>query len=306
MTLPRRLIPHALIAAIGTLLLAGCLILPGKFDSTLDLRTDGTFRFHYAGEIVFLPLTDAMMAQARQKTAGAAPSATPDQTEVFSEKTCTKPETGEMRPCSADEIAAQRREFEARKRSGKVPGNALDGDRAEAMMTMMGGMMSGGASAAPPDGETIAAMMRHQQGWSKVQYRGNGVFEVVFDAAGPLTHDFIFPTIEKLPLMVPLLTVTRHADGSVRATASGFTGGISGLGPLLGAGKAATTSGAKPFPMADGTFTLTTNGTILANNTEDGPASAAGGQKLEWKVNAARKEAPTALIGMGNTASQGK
>lgn len=296
MTLPRRLIPHALVAAIGALLLAGCLIVPGKFDSALDVRSDGSFRFHYAGEIVFLPLTDAMKAQTRQKPAAGDASSAPDQTEVFSEKTCTVPESGEMRPCSADEIAAQRREFEARKRGGKVPGNAPDPESAMAMMTMMGGAMGGGNAATPPDGETIAAMLRHQQGWSKAQYRGNGVFDVVFDAAGPLTHDFIFPTIEKVPLMVPLLTVTRHTDGSVRVTASGFTGGLSALGQLGGTDKGAANP-AKGLPAANGTFTLTTNGTILANNTEEGPAAVTGGQQLVWKVTPARKDAPTALIG---------
>ena len=295
MTLPRRLIPHVMIATIGALRLAGCLIVPGKFDSALDLRTDGTFRFHYAGEIVFLPLTDMMKAKTLQKAAVATPSTAPDQTEVFSEKTCTKPETGEMRPCSADEIAAQRREYEARKRSGKVPGNAPDGDRAEAMMAVMGGVMSGGSGPVQLDGESIATMLRRQQGWSKADYRGNGVFDVVFDAAGPLTHDFVFPTIEKVPLMVPLLTVTRHADGSVRVTGSGLAGGLSALGQLPGFDKNANAT--KGFPAADGTFALTTNGTILANNTEEGPAAVSGGQKLVWKVSTTHKEAPTALIG---------
>lgn len=293
MTVSRRLLPPVLLAALGALLLAGCLIVPGRFDSALDLRNDGTFRFHYAGEIVFLPLTDAMKSQSGAKSARAETSA-PDQTEVFSEQTCTRPDTGEARACTPDDIAAQRRAFEARKTSGKVPGNTPDAEGALAMMAAMGG----GNAGTPPDGEALAAALRRQRGWSKVTYRGNGVFDVVFDAAGPLTHDFIFPTIEKVPLMVPLLSVNRHTDGSVRVIASGFTGGLSGLGAIANAGKDGNNP-LKGLPPVNGTFTLTTNGTILANNTEDGPVSLPDGQKLTWSVNATRKDAPTALIGVG-------
>lgn len=294
MTLPsRRVMAATILGALAALMLAGCLILPGRFDSALDVRSDGTFRFHYAGEIVFLPLTDAMKSQTGAKSARADPTP-PDQTEVFSEQTCTRPDTGEVRACTPDDIAAQRRAFEARKKSGKTPGNAPDADGALAMMAAMGG----GNAGAPPDGETIATALRRQNGWSKVIYRGNGVFDVVFDAAGPLTHDFIFPTIEKVPLMVPLLSVHRHSDGAVRVIASGFTGGLSGLGALANAGKDGNNP-LKGLPPVNGTFTLTTNGTILANNTEEGPAAIPGGQKLVWSVTSARKDAPTALIGAG-------
>src|SRR6478672_9894208 len=35
------------------LLLAGCFLTPGAFDSSLDLRRNGDFTFTYKGEIVF-------------------------------------------------------------------------------------------------------------------------------------------------------------------------------------------------------------------------------------------------------------
>ena len=46
----------ALSAAALLLLLAGCMVLPGRFASDLSLRRDGTFTFHYKGEIVLAAL----------------------------------------------------------------------------------------------------------------------------------------------------------------------------------------------------------------------------------------------------------
>lgn len=40
----------ALGAAAMLLVLAGCMVMPGKFTSDLALRRDGTFTFHYKGE----------------------------------------------------------------------------------------------------------------------------------------------------------------------------------------------------------------------------------------------------------------
>ena len=60
-------------------MLSACLLMPGKFDSALDVKRDGTFHFHDAGELVFLPLTDAartQMAKGMQKMQGKQAGAT--------------------------------------------------------------------------------------------------------------------------------------------------------------------------------------------------------------------------------------
>jgi hypothetical protein len=59
--------------------------------------------------------------------------------------------------------------------------------------------------------------------------------------------------------------------------------------------------GAKPAtdgpPIAEGTFTLRTDGQILANNTDEGPqAEGTGLSRLDWKVDARTAAPPTALI----------
>ena len=51
--------------------------------------------------------------------------------------------------------------------------------------------------------------------------------------------------------------------------------------------------------MADGTFTMVTDGEILANYTDEGPRAAPGGRALSWKVNPRTASAPTALVNLG-------
>jgi hypothetical protein len=55
-------------------------------------------------------------------------------------------------------------------------------------------------------------------------------------------------------------------------------------------------AGGGGMPVLDGVLTLTTDGEILANNTDEGPAASASGKLLQWKVNDRTKEAPTALV----------
>eukprot|EP01037_Dinobryon_pediforme_P012113 gene12113-12198_t len=275
--------------------LAGCLLMPGRFDSALDLRRDGTFHFHYAGELVFLPLTDAARSQMTKGAVNkpAEPDGGPaaEQAEVFAEETCTRPDTGEARPCTADDIAAQRRAYEARKHAQAVSPQA-----AGPMLSMLGGMNASD----PRAPALLAEALRRQAGWRKVEYRGNGVFMVEYDAAGRLDHDFTFPTIEHMPMIMPLVTVMRHADGAVRIDAPGFAPGLANLGALgamiPGQKGGADVGAMKGMPPMDGTLAVTTDGTILANNTEDGPSGAGPAHTLTWHVSTGHAVAPTALI----------
>ena len=50
------------------------------------------------------------------------------------------------------------------------------------------------------------------------------------------------------------------------------------------------------LPEMDGTFVMTTDAEVLANNTDLGPQPFTTGQRLEWKVNSRSQAAPTALI----------
>ena len=43
---------YRLVATILPLLLTGCLLTPGKFQSTLSINADRTFAFAYKGEVI--------------------------------------------------------------------------------------------------------------------------------------------------------------------------------------------------------------------------------------------------------------
>lgn len=61
------------IAAVvaGLLLLAGCMVLPGRFASDLALRKDGTFDFSYKGEIYLLALSKMAAEERNRKSSDA-------------------------------------------------------------------------------------------------------------------------------------------------------------------------------------------------------------------------------------------
>jgi hypothetical protein len=51
-----------------------------------------------------------------------------------------------------------------------------------------------------------------------------------------------------------------------------------------------------PVSRAEGRFTIITDGEILTNNSEDGPAPDAAGRQLHWDVSAASNKIPEALV----------
>ena len=176
----------------------------------------------------------------------------------------------------------------------EMGGEKKRGD-AEAMKQLLGGI----DPASPQAAEELAQRLRRQKGWRKVEYKGDGLFEVDFAIAGRLDHDFAFPTIERFPLANPFVQLTMRNDGAVRidapgfgpSQAGGFAGGVMGAAP-----NAAKQPGLRPPPKLDGRFTVRTDGEVLANNTDEGPKPDVGGGRLEWVANARSPAAPTALV----------
>lgn len=267
---------RACIALIGVLALAACMFSPGKFESTLDLRRDGRFTFGYVGEIHFLALSKLAKAGQDAKT--------------FEPEACHEDETGEERACTGDELAEQRRTWEQEK-SARQQREARE---AQSMRAMMGDLdMSD-----PKSGEALAARLRRQAGWRRVEYRGDGLFNVDFQISGTLDHDFAFPTIEQFPLANAFVQLTRRNDGSIRIDAPGFgpSTGMAMMGGMAGALGGSADKDLADLPTPDGRFTLTTDATILANNTDEGPQAGAAGRRLHWEVNTRTRTAPMALL----------
>ncbi len=281
----RRTMGGIVVVALG-LLLSACLLAPGKFASSLDVRKDGRFTFTYSGEMHFLALSE--FANDGKKKSG--------NDDVFTPEPCTT-SNGAQRECSSAELDRQMRDWEERQKNAAE----READEAKQMTAMMGGVdMSD-----PQTAEEFAASLRRQVGWKRVDYKGKGLFLVEYAISGTLSHDFVFPTMEGFPMANTFIQLSLRDDGTVRIDAPGYSSGASG-GPLKGlASLAAMDTSNKnkdtpKLPAIDGTFTITTDGEILANNTEEGPQDDPRGRKLSWKISERTEAEPTALIKLGN------
>jgi len=282
---------RAAVPALACLALTGCFLQPGRFDSTLDLRKDGSFTYAYKGQIYLLALSK-MADMAGKADASSAFAAQPCQDDDFNERKCT-----------AAELAEQKRTWEAEQQKNKQQ----EQKNAEMMRAMLGGI----DPADPQAAKELAERLRHQAGWRSVTYVGDGLFEVDFSLSSKLTHDFVFPTLERFPMGDAFVMVNRRADGTVRIDAPGFTGQSptnpmqGAMGGLLGAaaasdaassGHAAADATLPAIPEIDGTFRVVTDGDILANNTDEGPQTGAGGKVLQWRISKRTTAAPLALV----------
>jgi hypothetical protein len=277
--------------ALACLALSGCFLQPGKFDSALDLRKDGSFTFSYKGQIYMLALSKIADMASKAEASSA----------EFTPETCYDDDLNE-RKCTADELADQKRNWEEEKANKAKQ----DKNNAEMMRAMLGGI----DPADPEAAKEMADRLRHQAGWHTVNYLGDGLFEVDFSLSSKITHDFAFPVIERFPMSNVFLMATRRADNSVRIEAASFTGQSStnpmqgAMGSMLGAaaasdaaknGEAAADASFNP-PDIDGTFRIVTDGDILANNTDEGPQTGPGGKVLQWRVTKRTTAAPMALV----------
>lgn len=290
---PLRRLSIAGFAAALSLLLAACFVTPGKFDAALDLRKDGRFTYSYKGEIFVLGLSElAQMANADEQANA-----------KFVPVPCFAADDPEKeRPCSRDELDEQKANWEA-ERQAAATRRKRESDQ---LQQMLGGLDPTDPKAA----EELASRLRRQHGFTSVTYKGNGLYVVDFKVSGTLSHDFAFPTIEKMPNVVPFFVLNRRNDGSVRLDSPAFVATDGGMGLPFGniaqmaaaeKAKASPEEAAKipDFPQIDGRFVLTTDGEILANNTDEGPKADPAGKRLEWTLTPRDKVGPMALIGLG-------
>ena len=287
--LRKRALTAGLVAALA-MVLTGCLLSPGKFTSELHLRNGGTFSYSYDGEIYLLALSKLAEMGNQAENSGS----------EYIQQPCYSNDEFEERECTSDEIAVQKSQYSARQQKQQKD--------AEMLRAMLGGI-----DPADPEAATeLAERLRRQKGWNKVDYKGDGLFVVSFAIAGRLDHDFLFPTIERFPMSNFFVLVAKREGGTVRVDAPGFSaqsGGNPFQGMMAGmAGMfAATAETAEAdgeslpvFPELEGSFKIVTDGQILANNTDEGPAASTAGQVLEWQINKRTQVAPTALIKLTN------
>ena len=278
----------ALTAVAGALLLAACFVMPGKFAATLDLRKDGHFTYTYKGDIVILGLTRlAEMAMAPKPKA------------PFSPSTCYKSDGETERACTAAETAAQKKDWEA-EQTAKAEKDAKDH---EMIVKVLGGVDPND----PKSAGEIAARLSGQAGFKRVTYLGNGRYDVDYAISGVLTYDYAFPTIERMPQVLPFIVLNRRGNGEVRIdsplmqqAAMSMPGGNAAqvVAQYVGAKDGKPAGDMKDFPVVDGHFTLVTDGVILSNNTEHGAKTVPGGKQLDWDINFFTAISPMALVGL--------
>lgn len=275
-----------LIAAFTCLALSSCFLVPGDFQSKMAISKSGAFSFDYVGQIVLPPLQEADGANANDHASD----------DEFSAK-CFEDESFEERECTADEMNEQLAANEA-----AMSANAERGaSRKEAMSAILGGLDPD----KPESIDQFVSRLSRQKGWEKVEYAGNGVFNITYRITGRLDHGFAFPVIEDLPNMPVFLNASLRENGSVRISAPGFApvtssagaGGLGMLGMLTamapGNDSAESVDG---LPRPSGKFSLRTDGDILANNTDEGPVTEGGWKVLNWTIGDLTKGGPEALI----------
>lgn len=273
-------------AAVAPLLLTGCLWGPGKFTSNLALNKAGTFVLDYKGEIVLQmpddklappePWSDKMLKcykDGRVETS----------TMTDMRSTGAEGEEGDSRACTAAELA--------KAKSGYEKQASEQAEKNEQMAKLFG--LPG---ADDESNRRFAANLMKYQGWRAVTYKGKGVFDVDYHVEGRLTQDYAFPLMPDTDLIIPFITLRRRTDGSVMVTAPAFTGGSGPFGARAKMMGLPDKGNDGPVSRAEGRFTVTTDGEILTNNSEDGPTAAAGGRQVYWEVGAGSAKIPEMLV----------
>jgi hypothetical protein len=292
-----------LLSVATPLLLTGCLWGPGKFTSDLALRRDGGFVLDYRGEIVVQipkdelspkPWTDSQAYCYVGRSPGetstipiviAPPAPPPPKPPSVGQTLPPGLAVPKRRTCTPAEIARQREAFE------KNEASSAERKRAEAQnMAKMFGL----PGLDDESSRAFAAKLTKYAGWRSVTYRGNGVFDVDYHFVGSAKQDFVFPMLPDNDFLIPFVAIRRRADGSVLVTAPEFVGGAGPLGTRA-AGLPGSARG-MPISRAQGRFTVSTDGEILTNNSEDGPAPGPIGRSVHWDVSAASNKIPETLI----------
>jgi hypothetical protein len=282
-------------AAAAPLLLTGCLWGPGKFTSDLALRKDGSFVLDYRGEIMLqmpddkatpTPWDDDMV---RCYADGRIESQIMNVAleEPSGDEADEGQEADEVRQCTAAEIAGEKAKHE----KAEADRLAKKKEESDQMAKLFGLPGSDDES-----NRRFAANLMKHQGWKSVTYKGKGLFDVVYHFEGRLNQDYAFPLMPDSDLMIPFITIRPRTDGSVKVSAPALVGGsgmFAARAKMMGLPDKGNDG---PPSHAEGRFTITTDGEILTNNSEDGPAPAPGGRKVHWDVGPGSERVPEMLV----------
>ncbi len=219
------------------LLLASCLLTPGRFTSTLDIKADRSFTFTYAGEAVLLDPTGAA-------------------TEGFAAALESGTKEGEAAQPAKPQPAAKEDDAQILKR------------------------------------RSLADLLAREVGYRSVTYLGNDKYRIDYAFTGKLDRSFVFPFNPEASAVIPWLAIEVRKDGSARVQAPAF-------GEEESPGPPGTPSGQDAMKERSGTFTLTTDATLVMQNNEEGLAPGPG-TRIVWQITPTTKAVPTAVVRFAN------
>lgn len=281
--------------AAAPLLLTGCLWSPGKFQSELTLRKNGTFVMDYRGEILLQMPNDAGQptpfnaSMVRCYKDGRVESGVVEITmsDAGEPEEDTDSASEETRTCTPAEITSQKGKHD-KQEADRLAKKAQENSEMAKLLGMPG-----------TDDESnrdFAAKLMKQAGWKSVTYKGKGLFDVVYRFEGSARQDYAFPLMPESDMLIPFVTIRPRADGAVQVTAPAFTGGAGPLSARARMMGLPDKGGDGPKSMAQGRFAIVTDGEILTNNSEDGPTPHAKGRQVHWDVTPASDKLPEALV----------
>ena len=291
-----------------SVMLSGCFLVPGAFVASMDVRRDGSFNFAYQGEMIFLTHDDLIRKSTTKTWSDSFARCFTDKEPYYDEYGSIDPpplaqgadekqdpqakvityETG-GRPCKTKELATVKAQFDEQQDAAKK--------RQETESAQFSALFGFNPTNDDANRKFAATMMKYE-GWKSVTYQGKGVFQVDYQLKSQAGHDYIFPVIPQGDFLVPFVALRKRESGTLGVNAPALVGG--GLKALAMRGEAmGRTTPAELAGLGQrtrGTFTLTTDGEILTNNTEDGPVIDGKIKKLVWTIGTESDKIPEALI----------
>ena len=289
---------------------SGCFFLPGKFDASLKLLKGGQYEFSYVGEMQIFAGDEKDMKQPMLKPfdpknakcsdwiesdGSKSPSSYYDSYSNGSEAAADAVEAAdstsprrENRACTDTELA----ELEEQEKANYDRRKKDYDQRSGMMAAMFGGAVPANDKALKKFAETL----KKYDGWEKVEYAGNNIFNIEYRASGNFDRYFGFPIMNDASMQYPFFQVVPRKSGELELQAPGLgsQGGVMGMA-MLGGMPGARASNDLPLKPIEGSFTLETNGEVLGNNSPDGYTSEGDLKVMRWNVKNLT-ESPRALI----------
>ena len=128
------------------------------------------------------------------------------------------------------------------------------------------------------------------------------MFTGSYRIAGRVDAGFVFPLLPTTPTVTPFVRLVPLTDGRVRVDAPGLTsatdpaGGTRAMAAYLASGGPGNPLANGGGPQPRGTFTLTTDGEVLTNNTRDGATTQNRRKRLSWTIGGLDEILPEALV----------